>query len=60
MVIGGDMDFMNKIISTVCDYAVDNDLDVGDTLKTVANNILAILEIASFKNWKKTEVECDG
>jgi hypothetical protein len=48
-----DMDFMNKIIVEICDYSVDNRLDVNDTLETVANNILSILEVASFANWKK-------
>lgn len=48
-----DMRLMSDVISHICNYASDNDMKVTDTLKTVAENILAICEIADFDGWKK-------
>ena len=49
-----DQEFMTKIISTICDFAVTNGYGPTDTLRTVADNIHAILEITTFDNWKMT------
>lgn len=48
-----DMEFMNKIVAEICDYAVENGMIPDDTLSTVAQNILGLLQISTFNNWKK-------
>ena len=50
-----DMAFLTNIISKICDYAVDNGLNPTDTVKTVANNLLALCEISNFDNWHKED-----
>ena len=45
-------EFMTHIITEICDYAVDNDMEPNDTLSTIADNIKAILEISTFNGWK--------
>ncbi len=52
-----DEKFMTKILVDICNYAVENKYDPNETLKQVAENILAILEIATFKEWKVQEEE---
>ena len=47
-----DADFISHIISEICDYAVANDMQPDDTLNTIADNILSLLEICTFNNWK--------
>lgn len=47
-----DTEFMTHIIAEICNYAVLNGIDPDDTLGTVADNILALLEISTFNNWK--------
>ncbi len=47
-----DKDFMAQIIAEICNYAVLNGMEPDDTLGTVADNILALLEIATFNNWE--------
>lgn len=48
-----DMKLMADVISYICNYASNNDMNVTDTLKTVAENILAICEIANFDGREK-------
>lgn len=52
-----DIDFMAHVISEVCNYALKNDLEPNETLRTIAENILALLEIGSFNRWGKDEEE---
>ena len=47
-----DEEFLVHIISKVCDYAVENEMEPNDTLRTVAENILKLIEISTFNNWK--------
>lgn len=47
----GDTEFLTHIIAEICNYAVTNDMEPDDTLGTVADNILALLEISTFNNW---------
>lgn len=49
-----DTKFMADIIARICDYAVVNGMEPDDTLKTVAENILALLEISTYNNWKQS------
>ena len=51
--LSADMELLNSIISQICNYAVDNDMQPTDTVKTVAQNLLALCEIASFDTWHK-------
>ena len=46
-----DNEFMVKIIGDICNYAVANGMEPDDTLSTVADNILSLLEISTFNNW---------
>lgn len=46
-----DVRFLTNIISQICDYAVEHDMDPDDTLKTVAANILQFTEVATCKGW---------
>lgn len=48
-------EFIIEIIAQICDYAVRNGIKPDDTLKTIATNILGLLEISSFNNWKERE-----
>lgn len=52
-----DIEFMVKIIGDICNYAVANGMEPDDTLSTVADNILSLLEISTFNNWAPKE-EC--
>lgn len=46
-----DTEFMTHIIAEICNYAVTNGMEPDDTLGTVADNILSLLEISTFNNW---------
>ena len=46
-----DTEFMTHIIAEICNYAVTNGMEPDDTLGTVADNILALLEISTFNSW---------
>lgn len=47
-----DTDFMSKIIKEICDYAVINKMNPDETIKTIAQNLLCLLEISTFNHWK--------
>jgi hypothetical protein len=46
-----DTDFLTHIISEICNYAIDNGMAPDDTLSIIADNIKALLKIASFNGW---------
>ena len=46
-----DIEFMSRLISEICDFARDNDMEPDDTLKTVAENLLALLKVSTFNHW---------
>jgi len=48
-------EFMTHIITEICDYAIENDMEPDDTLSTVADNLKAILEISTFNGWKRRD-----
>ena len=48
-----DEEFLTHIITEICNYAVDNDMEPNDTLSVIADNINALLEISSFNGWIK-------
>lgn len=50
--ITDDKEFMVHLIAEICDYAVRNDMEPDDTMKTICNNFLAMLEISTFNGWK--------
>lgn len=47
-----DIEFMSHIIAEICNYADANGMEADDTLATIADNILSMLEISTFNNWK--------
>ncbi len=48
-----DAEFLAHIVIEICNYAVENQMEPDDTLKTVAENILSILTISTYNNWKR-------
>lgn len=48
-----ESEFLTHIITEICDYAVDNDMEPNDTLSAIADNIKALLEISTFNEWHK-------
>lgn len=51
-----DTEFLTHLISEICTYAVKNDMEPDDALKTISENILMLLEISTFNGWKGGEV----
>ena len=47
-----DAEFMTDIISRICNYAVANQMQPTDTVRTVGKNLEAICEISNFDSWK--------
>lgn len=47
-----DAEFMAHIIAQICDYAVANEMQPTDTVRTVGENLEAISEISNFDGWK--------
>ena len=50
-----DTEFMTHIIAEICNYDVTSGMEPNDTLATVADNILLLLEISTFNNWNPKE-----
>lgn len=50
--IVNDCEFITHIISKICAYAHNNGLEPDDTLRTMSENILALLEICTFNTMK--------
>lgn len=46
-------EFMAHIITEICDYAVENNMEPNDTLSTIADNLKSLLEILTFNGWKR-------
>lgn len=51
--ISKDSELMIQVISLIASYAVENDMSSNETIKTVAENMLGLLKIATFENWEK-------
>lgn len=47
-----DAEFMTDIISRICNYAVANQMQPTDTVRTVGENLEAICAISNFDGWK--------
>ena len=52
-----DVEFQTHIIGEICDYAVSQGMEPDDTVRTIANNLLAMLNICTFNNWGEGEQE---
>lgn len=50
--IDADYNFMTHIIFEIVEYAHNNSMEPDDTLRTMCENILALLEISTFKAMK--------
>lgn len=50
-----DSEFMAHVVSEICDYAVQNEMETNDTIKTIAENLLFLLEIGTFNAWKPSK-----
>ena len=46
-------EFMTHIITEICNYAVENNMEPDDTISTIADNLKAMLEISTFNGWKR-------
>lgn len=53
--ISKDSELMAQVISLIASYAIENKMSPNETIKTVAENMLCLLEIATFENWEKKE-----
>lgn len=53
--ISKDSELMTQVISLIASYAIENDANPNETIKTVAENMLCLLKIATFENWEKKE-----
>ena len=51
----GDTDFLAKLISEICNYAVKHGYEPDATLRAVAENILKLLEISTYNSWRGNE-----
>lgn len=49
-----DVDFQTYIIAEICEYAVEHGMEPDDTLKTISENIMALLKISTYNNWKQS------
>lgn len=47
-----DMEFVMDIMTEIAEYAVKNQMIPDDTIRTVAENMIALLEIATMNAWK--------
>lgn len=45
------IEFMEHLISEICDYSRENDMEPDDTMKAIAENLLALLKISTFNHW---------
>lgn len=50
-----DKKFLIHVICEICNYANSNDMEPNDVLKTISENILALLQISNFNNWSEGE-----
>lgn len=48
-----DEEFMTDIITQICDYAVANNMELDETVRDVAENLILFCEIATFEEWRK-------
>jgi hypothetical protein len=46
------IEFMSHIIAEICDYAVENNLEPNEVLRSFADNFLCMLDIATLNGWK--------
>lgn len=53
--ISTDSKLMAQVISLITSYAIENKMSPNETIKTVAENMLSLLKIATFENWEKKE-----
>ena len=49
--ISEDSKLMAEVLSLIASYAIKNEMNPNETIKTVAENMLFLLEIATFENW---------
>lgn len=47
-----DQELISNILDEICEYAVLNNMVPDETLRIMAENILALLEISTFNNYQ--------
>lgn len=47
-----DMEFVMDVMTEIAEYAVKNQMMPDETIKTVAENMIALLEIITLNEWK--------
>lgn len=52
-----DSEFMTDLLNQIAKYARKNGYSVDETIKTISNNFLALVEIATFEDLGKGEEE---
>lgn len=48
-----DMEFVMDIMTEIAEYAMKNQMIPDETIKTVAENMIALLEIITLNEWRK-------
>lgn len=51
-----DMEFVMDIMTEIAEYAVKNQMMPDDTIRTVAENMIALLEIVTLNEYGKGDV----
>lgn len=51
------IEFMSHIIAEIAEHAIENGEEPDDTIRTVAQNLLCLLEIATCNHWESEREE---
>lgn len=46
-----DQELMSYLLDIICEYAIAHKLEPDDTIKTISENFIALLQIATFNNY---------
>ena len=47
-----DAQLLSAIVCMICNYSVKNDMNPDESIEIIAENLLKLREISTFKNWK--------
>ena len=50
-----DAQLLFAIVCMICDYSVKNSMNPDESIEIIAENLLKLREISTFKNWKIEE-----
>lgn len=47
-----DEELMSNILNEICEYAILNNMEPDETIKTISQNFMKLLEISTFNNYQ--------